>query len=242
MDTELNYWSLFILVVVAYVVVVVSIILLIENGLSKPKRKERAMRRHIAYLWYVLRHKWFVLAAGIWTVPLWMLIIHDWDKFLSDEWFPYAKMFYNPDGSKKQYERPEPIDFAFAWKRHQCRNKHHWQYWCLIDDVPLYDTMAMIWDRGEAQGFNIGSDDNIHFDKWVLSTIPDERVHCLPMPELYVWEMIADWQGAGRAINGKGSSTLAWYTGQRLKMKLHPETRALVDNILGYYEIEDSHE
>jgi hypothetical protein len=38
--------------------------------------------KHVRYLSYVVRHKWFVLLAGIKTgAPLWRLLIHDWSKF-----------------------------------------------------------------------------------------------------------------------------------------------------------------
>src|SRR5688572_9099157 len=112
------------------------------------------MRRHWAYLKYVLRHKWFVFQECLKLgVPLWIAIVHDWDTFLPDEWLPYARTFYKPDGSKQYVES---IDFALAWKQHQHRNKHHWQYWCNVDGIPLYLTMIMIWDRGQAQGF-VGS-------------------------------------------------------------------------------------
>ncbi len=95
------------------------------------------MRRHFAYARYVLRHKWFVFVACIkLDVPLWIAIFHDWDKFLPDEWFPYARTFYKPDGSK-QYVESEA--FTFAWNAHQKRNKHHWQYWMIT------------WDRGETE-------------------------------------------------------------------------------------------
>lgn len=90
------------------------------------------MGRHLAYLRYVLRHKWFVFLAGLRLgVPLWQLIIHDWSKFLPGEWMAYARTFYAPDGSKQYDPRP---DFDFAWNRHQKRNPHHWQYWLLIND------------------------------------------------------------------------------------------------------------
>jgi hypothetical protein len=145
------------------------------------------MRRHLAYLKYVLRHKWFVfLACFRMRVPIWIAILHDWDKFLPDEWFPYTTTFYNKDGSKRYIEFPE---FADAWNAHQKRNKHHWQYWMLT------------WDRGETE--------------------------CLPMPDVYRREMIADWIGAGRAL-GK-PNTWEWYAENRDKMKLHPDTRAWVD-------------
>lgn len=88
--------------------------------------------KHLKYLNYLIRHKWFVFLAGIkFKAPLWRLIIHDWSKFLPSEWFPYAESFY---GGYK--ERPQHVKDAFdsAWNHHQKRNKHHFQYWVLIED------------------------------------------------------------------------------------------------------------
>jgi hypothetical protein len=93
------------------------------------------MKRHLAYLKYVLRHKLFVLVASRKTgCSLWRALMHDWSKFLPSEWLPYARCFYAPDGSKQYKESPE---YAMAWLLHQWRNPHHWQAWLLR------------WDRGE---------------------------------------------------------------------------------------------
>lgn len=96
------------------------------------------MKRHWQYLKYVLRHKWFVFQAGLMLggIPVWMLILHDWDKFLPDEWLPYARAFYTPDGSK-QYQPNRA--FSEAWNLHQKRNKHHWQFWMIT------------WDKGNTE-------------------------------------------------------------------------------------------
>lgn len=92
------------------------------------------MRRHLSYLWYVLRHKWFVFVEGMKLgVPLYQLIVHDWSKFLPSEWLPYARNFYNEDGSVKD-TREESESFLDAWNHHQKRNRHHWQYWVSIQD------------------------------------------------------------------------------------------------------------
>jgi hypothetical protein len=95
-------------------------------------------KQHLAYLRYVLRHKYYVFRAALIVggIPFWRVIIHDWDKFLPDEWRPYVETFYEPDGSKRYKESPA---FAAAWNRHQKRNRHHWQYWLLT------------WDRGETE-------------------------------------------------------------------------------------------
>jgi hypothetical protein len=166
------------------------------------------MRRHWQYLKYVLRHKWYVFQECLKIgVPLWIAIFHDWDKFLPDEWFPYANYFYGNIPKAKDshlgalagmgifpytYEDCER-DFAKAWNAHQKRNKHHWQFWMIT------------WDRGETE--------------------------CLPMPDIYRREMIADWHGAGRAINGT-NNTLSWYLDNYYKIKLHKDTRLWVDREL----------
>jgi hypothetical protein len=161
------------------------------------------MMRHWQYLKYVVRHKWFVLLAGLhigpghwwlWSLWVFMLIFHDWDKFLPFSWKAYARTFYNKDGSKRYQEFPE---FAVAWNHHQKWNKHHWQYWLLT------------WDRGETE--------------------------CLPIPEIYIREMLSDWQGAGRVILGKSSNTLEWYGKNYLKIKLHDTTRKRVNELLTGY-------
>lgn len=148
------------------------------------------MRRHLKYLSYVLRHKWFVLVECLRLgVPVWVALLHDWTKFLPGEWFPYARTFYAPDGTSQYVESRA---FTVAWNHHQKRNRHHWQYWMIT------------WDRGETE--------------------------CLPMPDICRREMLADWRGAGRAL-GK-SDTAGWYMANRGKMKLHPETRAWIEEQL----------
>lgn len=129
------------------------------------------MLRHWKYLKYVLRHKWFVFLACLELgVPLWIAVLHDWDKFLPDEWFPYARFFHKADGSKVNhrsktgYYKPTDTgdaDFDYAWFLHQKRNKHHWQYWAIPED--------------------------------------SNGVKILSMPDVYRREMLADWRGAGRA-------------------------------------------
>ena len=92
------------------------------------------MKRHLAYLNYVLRHKWFVLVATIRIgAPIWRAIVHDMSKFLPSEWIPYAATFYAHDGSNR-YDETE--DFNLAWCLHQHRNPHHWQFWLLKQDGP----------------------------------------------------------------------------------------------------------
>lgn len=94
-------------------------------------------KRHWNYFKYICRHKWFVGIAAIRChCSVWRAVIHDWHKFLPSEWGPYARTFYNSDGSKRYSESEE---FAIAWNMHQKRAKHHWQYWYLT------------WDRGDSR-------------------------------------------------------------------------------------------
>lgn len=89
------------------------------------------MSSHIKYLWYVLRHKWFVFQECMKLgVPLWGAIIHDWQKFTLVEWKPYVLTFYGP----WEYEnRPNWLvkEFDEAWLHHQKHGPHHWQYWII---------------------------------------------------------------------------------------------------------------
>lgn len=128
------------------------------------------MLPHLRYLWYVLKHKWFVFYAGVRLggIPLWRLVIHDWTKFTPAEWFPYVEYFYgaNPiQRDKTGYYHAGLVGGSFdaAWNHHQKHNPHHWQYWILLMDND------------------------------------EPRVKTLPMPRAYAREMVADWIGAGRA-------------------------------------------
>ena len=100
------------------------------------------MKRYISYFRYVIRHKWFVkMACDILKIDsprVWAL--HDLSKFRPSEFIPYARCFYNSDGTG----RYEPDDwFQHAWNHHQKRNRHHWQYWVLINDSGKQEALEM---------------------------------------------------------------------------------------------------
>ncbi len=100
------------------------------------------MRRYLVYLDYVLRHKAFVLLAGLRVgAPLWRLLTHDWTKFLPCEFGPYARYFYEADGTKS-LRRGVDEEFALAWLHHQ-RNRHHWQAWISIGDDGGFEALPM---------------------------------------------------------------------------------------------------
>jgi hypothetical protein len=51
----------------------------------------------------------------------WRGLIHDWSKFLPNEWGSYANHFY---GNKHR-------KYSSAWLSHIHRNKHHWEHWVI---------------------------------------------------------------------------------------------------------------
>lgn len=153
--------------------------------------------KHLKYLFYVIRHKWFVFIECCKLGIPWRGIVHDLSKFSFTEWFPYVETFYgdkpSPRDATGAYD-PSQVsqDFDYAWLHHQHSNPHHWQYWLLRGDC-------------DAQ-------------------------KALPIPEVYLKEMMADWRGAGRA-QGK-PDTAGWYLHNKDKMVMHPESRKWIEHCL----------
>ncbi|MFA7120242.1 MAG: DUF5662 family protein [Bacilli bacterium] len=165
--------------------------------------------RYRAYLGYVLRHKWYVLGAA-WElgIPL-RGLLHDLSKFRPSELIPYARYFYEPDGSPRIRQEEKKTgyyqaagsgdpDFDRAWLLHQHRNPHHWQHWLLRLD-----------DGGVSRP--------------------------LRMPPEYVLEMVADWKGASLA-QGYGPDVFPWYQDHRHLMILDEGTAADIEVLVGAYD------
>ena len=130
-------------------------------------------------------------------------------------------------------------NFDRAWLHHQKSNRHHWQYYLL-----QYDTGSAwgLFKDGPSPAkyfvenyLETGADVNVIGDKPILDYMID-RLNlapvALPMPDRYRREMLADWRGAGMAINGK-DETAEWYVKNRENIILHPETRAWIEEQLG---------
>lgn len=75
-----------------------------------------------------------------------------------------------------------------------------------------------------------------HWQHWILRK-DDGDIKALSMPRRYVLEMVADWHGAGRAINGK-ADLHDWYVANREKIVLHPNTREMVEYLVFQMTIE----
>jgi hypothetical protein len=161
----------------------------------------------LPYLWYVLKHRWFVMVecwrCGLW----WQGIVHDLSKFRPDEFVPYAEHFHGPKRKawrdKTGYYKPTDTGdpaFDFAWLLHQKRNDHHWQWWVLPEDAGGVKILRM-------------------------SAPARTEMLC-------DWIGASRAQGHG-GMEGK-AGVRAWYRKNGKKMQLEAETRALVvAHILG---------
>ena len=163
------------------------------------------MKAHWQYLKYVLRHKWFVFQhCRTLGVPLWRAVIHDWSKFTPAEWAPYVHSFYNPDGSKRDVR----------------------------DESGAYDPTKISREFDRAWLHHLHHNPH-HWQHWVLINDEDGTV-ALEIPETYVYEMVADWAGAGQAITGR-VDPCNWYIKNGEKMTLHQQTRELLESLLLRY-------
>jgi hypothetical protein len=88
------------------------------------------MRPFVKYLWYILRHKYYVYQeARTLKVGFWQAIIHDWTKFSRVEFNAYCNYF-----ERQKKIGPYQIAFKRAWLHHIHRNPHHWQHYVLVND------------------------------------------------------------------------------------------------------------
>ena len=167
------------------------------------------MGKYWKYLKYVVKHRWFVMQEGLKLgVPFWQLLIHDLSKFRPDEFIPYARYFY---GEYRPWSDFTP-GLKLVWL-----SAYHYS------------------KEGVEEAFNKAWLKHIHrnphhHQHWVLRE-DSGAVMALCMPHHYMLEMVADWRGAGRAINGK-DDTRTWYMANRDKMMLNSWTREQVEDIL----------
>ena len=160
----------------------------------------------LKYAWITIKHRWFVLLAGLRIIRLWSwlnctprcnarflwrLLIHDLSKFGPNELTHYGRQFFG--------DRSDPLGFSMAWLHHQRMNNHHWEAW-----IPI-------------TGHNRGG---------------YKDMEPLPMGTVYILEMVADWQGAGRAYEGKWpGSDWPWFTKNFGGMTLEDTTREIIRDI-----------
>lgn len=168
------------------------------------------MKPYLRYFWYVLKHKYFVFIAGLKTgAPIWRLIVHDLSKFRLDEFIPYAQYFYD-DGLKKR----EDIDSFLLFSNPESAPFGYF----------VKDRFNMAWLLHQRR--------NPHHWQWWYLVQDNDPSTPIPMPESFIREMVADWAGAGRTITG-GWTVAEWYNKNKDKIQLHPDTRELVEMLIG---------
>ena len=150
---------------------------------------------HWHNLVYILRHKWFVFVECCHLGIPWLGIIHDWSKFLPGEWWAYARYFYGDYPSWDEARRIIP----YAQVKEDVQNE-----------------FDMAWLKHQHRNKH-------HWQHWFLlnDTEPDR---CLPMPNKYVLEMVADWRGASRA---RGADVNDWWNQHNHRIKMESGSWAL---------------
>lgn len=173
------------------------------------------MIAHWKYLNYVLRHKWYVF---LWCCRYWIPfagIVHDLSKFHPSEWFPYVDYFYGGDPER-----------SYGGNRYPDRHYGDWRNY-----MGEKYTQAWVDARFDAAWNHHQKRNPHHWQYWVLHE-DSGKTACIAMPDRYRREMLADWRGAGMAINGK-DDTRNWYLKNRTNMLLHPNTRQWIESELG---------
>jgi len=125
--------------------------------------------KHLKYLNYIIRHKWYVMIECFRMGLYWRGLVHDVSKFFPSEWIPYTNYFngnFQKGKNSTGYYKPTDTGdsaFDFAWLLHQKHNRHHWQWWVLPEDSggikvlemqePFLTEMICDWvGAGKAQG------------------------------------------------------------------------------------------
>jgi hypothetical protein len=194
-----------------------------------------AVRKHWRYFKYVLRHKWYVFLAGRQRgVGLWQLLVHDLSKFRPDEWQPYAEWFYGYEGGPwfkvlQATKHPGgliPTTKASTGQAHP-ESELGWEL----------RQKAQAREEAFQKAFLLHLHRNPHHHQyWTLPGYGDKPARAFIIPDKYTREMLADWDGAGRAITGK-ADTKGWYEKNHKSMTLHPNTQFYVEATLGIAEL-----
>lgn len=157
------------------------------------------------YLWFMLRHKWFVFVYGVKLgVPLWRLLIHDWDKILASRTRNAFKRRF--DNGNDHYKMANDPEYQIAYHLHcNIRHRHHWQWWVSqldkgqervlkMDDVSMREMIADWRSMGKIKN-------EPHTWKWYQWYRSQMKVHPMTLKSLD-YEMsveAADYGGAKEA-------------------------------------------
>lgn len=92
------------------------------------------------YIFYLLRHKFWVMYYCFKHGLFWRGLAHDWDKLLLPsmlyvyaKYYPQIRKIRDTSGNYDPCAAPE--DYQKAILAHFNRSRHHWQYWILANGV-----------------------------------------------------------------------------------------------------------
>ena len=160
------------------------------------------MKRYIVYIRKVLIHKWFVFLACIKLgVPLHIAVLHDISKFGKHEFNQYATHFYDVNGN-----------------RNDVKSTHG-------DFDPKEQSEKFRYALLHHQNNN-----KHHWNYWIVIGNKGS-INPMPIPSVYLKEMVADWIGAGKAYTNK-SNAKEWYEKEKGNMVLHERTKIEIEKLL----------
>ena len=115
----------------------------VKSHTNNVKKAYRWMRKHIPEIFL----NWKEKVKTDFTV-----MKHDLSKWQRKEFEPYSKHFKGTEREKAESQEA----FQRAWNHHQKVNKHHWQYWVLIDKDGHTQAMDMPFENivTVGDGFN----------------------------------------------------------------------------------------
>lgn len=201
------------------------------------------------YFILTIKHKWFVLLAGLQTkAPLWRLIVHDWSKFLPSELPHYNRQFFPKPlgiGSKIYIDSFEGVH---GWGRiiaernskegrYKVRMKSDRQeFWAWDTEIANDQVQAAnfieCWTKHQNRHPH-------HWEYWIPRTghnrcdPPYGDNKPIAMPWWAVREMVADWMGASRAYDGKWPREgWPWYWKNRDKIRVTYITQLRINTVL----------
>jgi hypothetical protein len=109
------------------------------------------MKKYFKYFWYIVKHKWYVGIFCFKEGLYWRGIFHDMHKLRPFPFWAYANYFYGKNHeikgkSETGYSKPSKTcdpNFDKAWLFHQKTQKHHYQFWILLEDCGITKLIPM---------------------------------------------------------------------------------------------------
>lgn len=199
------------------------------------------MGKHFKYISYIIRHKWFVLYAGILTgASLWRLAKHDWTKFLPSEWTPYTRKFYGQptlghvvevkldDGSIGPGRIVNTRDCETS--RYAVKMLSDWPpewFWANDSQLPILERIETGYEQAHLK--HVNRNDH-HWNYWTILN-GQGGVIALDIPDPVLRELVADWMGANRAATGQWKLS-KWYSDNCEGILMHRRSRAFVESLI----------